>query len=498
MRPLWEHQDRGIAELRLALHSGSRRPMFQLPTGGGKTLTAAAIISSARAKGNRVTFVVPAIELIDQTVEALRNEGILDIGVMQADHESTDGTKPVQVASVQTLSRRGVPDTDMVIVDEAHRWFKILGTWMEDRPELLFIGLSATPWTKGLGRYYDRLVIAATAQELVAKGVLCPARVFAPSHPDLTGVKTAKNEAGEQDFVQSGLEKVMAPLVGDVVSTWLERGEDRPTLCFAVNRAHAKLLHDQFADAGVTTAYVDKDTSRLDRRKIRAAFHAGEVKVVCNVGVLTMGVDWDVRCIILARPTKSEMLFVQMVGRGMRRADGKDHLLLLDHTDTTLRLGFVTDIGYPALDDGVTRPPAEVEVRPPPKPRECLRCSCLCPPHVPDCPSCGFKPERAPMGFEWREGELVEIATPTDKRKANRTDDWPEKIAFIRQLRAYAIEKGIKVGWAGYKYKEKYGVMPNDPRVRNARPAAAVTAEVRSWIKSRQIAYAKSRERAEA
>ena len=87
-------------------------------------------------------------------------------------------------------------------------------------------------------------------------------------------------------------------------------------MCFAVNRVHANHLQQKFLAAGVQAGYVDAYTDRDERREIARQFHAGEIKVVCNVGVLTTGIDWDVRCIILARPTKSEMLFVQMIGRG--------------------------------------------------------------------------------------------------------------------------------------------------------------------------------------
>ena len=145
------------------------------------------------------------------------------------------------------------------------------------------------------------------------------------------------------------------PLVADIVETWLKHGVGRPTLCFAVNRAHAQHIADRFAEHGVRAGYVDCFTPANERTDIRNKFASGEYQIVCNVGVLTLGVDWDVRCIILARPTKSEMLYVQIIGRGLRTVEGKDHCLILDHSDTTLRLGFVTEIHHDELDDGKTR-----------------------------------------------------------------------------------------------------------------------------------------------
>ena len=139
---------------------------------------------------------------------------------------------------------------------------------------------------------------------------------------------------------------------------------------------------------------------------MREKFASGEYAVVCNVGVLTMGVDWDVRCIILARPTKSEMLFVQIIGRGLRPAKDKDYCLILDHSDTTSRLGFVTDIHHDELDNGDQKPGAA---------RERLGwpevggvCACLRPPTTNVCPNCGFeaKPVNKVLMLD---GELREL-----------------------------------------------------------------------------------------
>ena len=137
-------------------------------------------------KGKRVIFTVPALSLVEQTVEAFRNDGIHDIGVIQGTHAMTDLSRPVQVASVQTLERRQIPEADVVIIDECHRWFNSYGKWMMDPAwqNRVFIGLSATPFTRGLGQYFDDLIIAATTQDLIAARYLSPFRVYAPSHPD--------------------------------------------------------------------------------------------------------------------------------------------------------------------------------------------------------------------------------------------------------------------------------------------------------------------------
>jgi superfamily II DNA or RNA helicase len=200
MSELRPYQTTAIDLVWRAMAEGRRRPILMMATGAGKTKTAAEIIRRALAKGKRVIMTMPAIELIDQTVQALWNEGIRDVGVIQADHPMTDYSKPVQVASVQTLTRRKLPEADLVIVDEAHRAHKIIFQWMQQCPKLPFIGLSATPWTKGLGKHYDDLIIAATTQQLIREGCLSPFRVFAPSHPDLTGVRTVAGDYAEDEL----------------------------------------------------------------------------------------------------------------------------------------------------------------------------------------------------------------------------------------------------------------------------------------------------------
>lgn len=511
MSPLWPQQAQGLDDLRTALRQGSRRPMLQAPTGGGKTKIGAAIIGGALAKGRRVTFTVPRLELIDQTVRAFYDEGLRDVGVIQADHVMTAPERPVQVASIQTLARRPKPETDLVINDEAHMMFDFLAAWMAD-PEwaaVPFIGLSATPWSKGLGKVYDRLIISATTAGLIDDGRLTPFRVFAPSHPDLSGVGTVGTEYG-RDFNSKQLSKVMrAPtLVADVVDTWLAKAERRPTLVFAVDCIHAQALQAQFMEAGVRAGYMDAHTPKIDREAIRKAFAAGELEVVCNVGVLTTGVDWDVRCIVLARPTKSEILYTQIIGRGLRTVfppgfdpapasaaqrrraialGPKPDCLVLDHSDSTLTLGFVTDITYDALDDG--KPSAK---RPDIKskealPKECPQCHYVRAPKVSSCPSCGFTPEVATR-VRMRRGELVEMAPRTKTAEM----DFAAQRRFYRELLAHGLLKSKKPGWAAAMFKDRFGDWPGGWAT-DCTPASGLSPETSSWITSRNIAYAKRR-----
>lgn len=485
-RPLRPHQTRAITLVREALLSGKRRVVLQLPTGAGKTRTAAEIVNGVLERGKRVCFTVPAISLIDQTVEAFESEGIHQIGVIQADHPRRNYDHPVQVASVQTMTRRGVPDCDVVIVDECHLQHKVIPAWMKDEPGKIFIGLSATPWAKGMADHWQGLVIPVTMQGLIDDGYLAPFRVFAPSHPDLSGVATV---AG--DYNQGQLADVMneSRLVADVVETWLLRGEGRPTLVFAVDRAHASTIQREFAAAGVNMGYCDAYTDRIERQVLFDQMARGVLAGIVNVGTLTTGVDADVRCIVLARPTKSEMLFVQMIGRGLRTASGKDDCLILDHADNHARLGFVTDIHHPQLLGAADRKPVTRKEKGEPMPRECASCGVLKAPKVRECPACGFTPTRQ-SEIEFEEGQLVEVTRGAKKREVTMQD----KGAFYSQLLWIARERGRSTGWASHAYRDKFGVWP----VKEAKHVQPLPAshEVLAFVRAKDIRFAKRRAKA--
>jgi DNA repair protein RadD len=488
--PLRDHQQRAIDGLRASLATGHRRPLLQAPTGAGKTVIAAHLLAMMHERGKRLCFVVPSLSLVDQTFDRFVANGIPagDMGVMQGNHPWRRPGAPIQIATAQTLARRDLPDSDVVIVDEAHVRHKIIPEWMALDPQRIFIGLSATPWAVGMGKLYDDLVKPTSTAELIENGFLSRFKVFAPSHPDLTGIKTV---AGDYHEGELGERMSDAKLIGDIVETWLLKGRGRPTLAFCVTRAHAATLQQRFEAVGVACGYCDANTEREARDQLGRDLAAGKLEVIVNVGTLTTGVDWDVRCIILARPTKSEMLFVQIIGRGLRTAEGKDHCVILDHSDTHLRLGMVTDIDADVLDDG-TQTAKEARKRKPKLalPKECPSCAGLIPALVTECPCCGAAAPR-PMGPREGEGDLVEIGgrkVPTGSViDVLRTLPKAELHGMLVHV---AEARGKKLGWAAYAYKDVHGVWPRAKWAHPVPPDPLVL----SWLKHRAIRWAKAQE----
>lgn len=509
VRELRPHQQRAIDDLKASILAGRSRPVVQAPTGAGKTRLAAEIVNGARRKGKRLAFCVPALSLIEQTFRSFSADGVppADMGVIQGDHPWRRPHAPIQICSAQTLSRRDLPEVDIVVIDECHVRFKVYDGWIKGatsgRP--IFIGLSATPWSRGLGKLFDDLIRPTSIGELIEAGYLSPFRVFAPTHPDLEGVKIRNG-----DYAEEELSKRMdqPELVADVVNTWLAKAKGMPTLCFATGRAHAKNLHDRFASAGVRVAYVDANTPREERDEIGRRLGAGDLDVVCNIGCLTTGVDWDVRCISLCRPTKSDALMVQIIGRGLRTANGKDHCLILDHSDNHLRLGFVTDIEarHDELDTG--RDPKEAKKsqteRKDPLPKECTACGCLIPAIAPQCPSCGHT---VPLPqFREGEGQLIEMRpgeARTGPQQWRKRKGETSATALLRmgpaacwqQIRWVQEQRGRKRGWAARKFKDLIGDWPARS-IEHLEPVEACSLMV-SWIRSRDIAWARARRSAD-
>lgn len=510
---LRENQTDVLWKIADAYKAGKRSILVQAPTGFGKTVLAVRIINGALNKprklpdgGTRlqqIAMCVPSISLINQTFDKMLANDIREIGVIQADNPRTNLFMPVQICSVATLNKRGMlSEFDLVLIDETHIWFKYYEKWITrllENPSTLVIGLSATPWTRSLGKWYQEHVVAATLSELIGCGDLAPFRVYnSPRHikPDLSQVGMVAGEYNEGE-----LSVVMQedPLIADAVQTWKDLAQKRPTLVFCVDRAHAAKVASAYNAAGIRAGYIDMYTPTdpaegETRDEIGQKLKRGELDVVCNVDCLTIGVDWPwVSCVQLCRPTKSEMRYVQIIGRGLRTDDGKDDCLILDHSVTTENLGFVDDcydrmtaagLNEGKKDKDATRPKKET------LPKECGVCGMLRPPKAKKCPGCGFEPEPQ-SEVEFVSGELKEAVRDKKHKRANLPLD--ERQRWWSSLLAIAQERKYSKGWTFHKYKEWTGGIGPGNDMNQQLAATEAHYDVVSWVRSRNIAWAKSK-----
>lgn len=484
-----------VGRFRDATVAGHRRVLMVLPTGAGKTVVVARIIAEAVAACSRVLFLAHRRELIAQASQRLHAAGV-DHGIILADHPSRPG-EPVQVASIPTLHARAIrarsmemPPAELVIVDEAHHCRAATYRRItESYPDAIILGVTATPCRgdgRGLGGSYDVLLEGPSVAELTSDGYLVPARVYAPSQPDLTGVRTARG-----DYVEAELAARMntGQLVGDIVSTWLRLGDRRPTVVFAAGVPHSVHLRDEFRRAGVMAEHLDGSTPAAERDAILRSLAGGSIEVVVNAMVLTEG--WDsptVSCLVLARPTRQIGLYRQMVGRVLRPAPGKTEALILDHAGAIYAHGFPDEpIAWTLAPDRRAENAAHAArtAHRAPALTTCPECSAVRMQGAP-CPVCGWRPRPKPRAVDIVDGDLGEVDRQRRIQQHAHSED--ERHRFHRQLAAIAEERGYKAGWAAHKYREKFGQWPRARWVQPLPPDDAT----RAWVRSRQIAYAKS------
>lgn len=463
------YQIDALNRLRDGIRRGVKRQILMIATGGGKTSVAAEMITTAVGRGKRVLFLAHRRELIDQCSARL-DQFSIEHGVIMAGHRRYQPMLQVQIASVQTLVRREVkPRADLIVVDECHHaragsYQKILDCY----PTAPVVGLSATPWRmdgRGLGELFEEIVVGATTAELIKQGHLVPFTGFAYDAPDLSNV-----ERRGGDYDEHGLELVMGGvrLLGNIVGQWQAHAAGLRTVVFAVTVAHSKEIVERFRHAGVAAEHVDGETPTELRAAILERLRTGETTVVSNVGVLTEG--WDLpscEVCILARPTQSVGLYLQMVGRVLRPAPGKAVARIHDHA------GCIVQHGPPDYERDYSLD-ADVSVgkrksaKPPPM-RTCLGCFAIYTPELEACPACGFVDEKAR-----RPPQEIQEATaiPIEEIKApGRHAGEGTRRAVLRTLLATAQRKNYKAGWASYRFKAQFGDFPPKGWMRELAPA---------------------------
>lgn len=413
---------------------------------------------------------------------------------------------PVQVASIQTLHGRAirtakieVEPPDLIVVDECHHapartYQEILKAY----PNAKVLGLTATPERgdgRGLGSIFEKMVECPQVQPLIDLGFLVPTRHYAPATPDLAGVATRLG-----DYVSGQLERRMdqPKLVGDIVTQWHRLGENRRTVVFASGVQHSIHIRDEFVESGVKAAHIDGSTPKDERDEILRQLGTGEITVVSNCMVLTEGWDMpDVGCAVLARPTKKLGLYRQMIGRVLRPAPDLQDAIIIDHSGAVFRHGFAEDnvgwsLSHDKLAENVTHA-SRKEVREfgdRSRLVECTQCGAL---RVGGeaCRHCGFKPARLATFVATTDDDLA-LATRGGSRPISYTPEqrheWHRMLAGIQALRGYSPK------WARANYHEKFKCWPPHGAITPMSPSD----EVLSWVRSRQIAFAKSKERAAA
>ncbi len=350
-----------LRQVERALSPQNARVMMQLPTGGGKTIIAGHLLKGYLASGRKAVWLTHRKELAGQTRMMLRETcGVNARYVENPRRVRFQGPLPslgngVVILMAQTVGRRArnsnvwnrynrYTDNDLMIIDEAHHstadgYERAMKRW---RGRVL--GMTATPWRlserEGFDHLFDNLICGAQVSELQSGGSLCEARVLTPS-PE---ARVRGGEIGRiGDYTDAGIERANEGrniMTAGALEFWREHASDRQTIVYAVSVGHAQNLTQVFNDAGIPAGLMLGETPSSERAATIERFRAGALKVLVNVAVATEGFDLpDASCVVIARPTKSLALYLQMVGRGLRpKPDGGD-CLILDLAGNSLRHG---------------------------------------------------------------------------------------------------------------------------------------------------------------
>lgn len=339
---LRNYQIADLERLRQTYRDGFRAPLLVAPTGYGKTVLFCYVAASVAAKGKRVTILVHRSELIDQTVAALRKMG-LECGVIAAGYDE-NLLEPIQVASVMTLRNRLYrhKDPDLIIIDEAHHCTRN-NTWgaiIQHYGNAKRLGVTATPIRlsgEGLADTFDTMIIGPSTHELIDLGYLTKVRVYAPSQPDLTGVRRS---VGDYNLVELEDRIAKSNLTGDAITHYKKLAEGRKAIAFCVSVKHAQKVAESFNAAGYRAKSIDGSMDKRERKNILEEFKNGQVLVLTSCDLVSEGFDVPaIEVGISLRPTTSTGLWIQQVGRCIRPDEGKHAAIILDHAGNSYKHG---------------------------------------------------------------------------------------------------------------------------------------------------------------
>ena len=478
--------------LRQGFRDGHKNQLIMAPTGAGKTYLGHRIAHEALVKGRKVVFVCDRTTLINQTSKTADAYGLSAHGIVQANHWRRAVDMPYQIASAQTIAKRGYwPAADVVIIDEAHTQLKV---WVDfaQSSKAVCIGLSATPFSPGLGKIFTNLINATTMHALTQSGVLVPMRVLSCKRVDMTGAATSGGEWTDAAAEERGL-----GIVGDVVKEWITHGENRKTIVFGATIRHCQELAKQFLDAGVMAAVFTSETTAPERELLVKEYSKADssLRVLISVEALAKGFDVpDVGCVVDCRPLrKSLSTAIQMWGRGLRSSPEtrKKDCILLDHSGNIARFAEdFTSIFYDGLEALDMGEKLDKKIRRDDEDKESKGCpSCGYKPFAKRCMSCGFE-KQEPALQEAAAGVMEEVVMLGKKKLA---DDhrhlWEQLCSYARGHSTPDRQRGR----AWHLYQKITGKVPPAEFDFYSTPNAEITANVRNKIKSLDLAYVKAK-----
>lgn len=391
-----------FVERSLAALSKHGNTLGVAPTGAGKTIMLSAVTGKLIADTEAKACVLAHRDELTGQNRAKFGRVNPEVTTSVVDAGSKSWAGQVTFAMAPTLSRsaslKAMPRLDLLVIDEAHHavadsYRRIIDRVRDANPEAHIFGVTATPNRgdrKGLREVFDNVGDQVTLAELIASGHLVPPRTFVIDVGVQEKLRAVRKTASDYDM--GAVAEIMnrAPITDEVIRHWREKAGDRQTVVFCSTVAHAENVAEAFNDNGISAGVIHGDLGSETRRRILAAYAAGEIQVVVNVAVLTEG--WDhppTSCVVLLRPSSCKSTMIQMVGRGLRTVDPAEHPGIVK-TDC-----IVLDFGISSLTHGTLEQDVDLDGRDP-TPGEaptktCPECEAEIPLASRQCPICGYE-----------------------------------------------------------------------------------------------------------
>lgn len=449
------YQQRVVDDVISLLKQGKRRILIVVATGGGKTAIATELTKRCTKKGNSLFFICHRTELIDQTDATFRKSVIIPAYIQGG--RPSDVTNKTQIASINTLVRRldEYKPPKVVIWDEAHHiaaglWSKVF----ESYDKAVHIGLTATPVRldgKGLGDYFDSIVIGASTQWLIDNGYLVPFKYYAPSQINRKELKKSNG-----DYSKTALAKASfgSKIIGDNVEHYKKFAMGKRNLVFAMNVKHSKDIAERYNKEGIPVKHLDGTTPKDERKQAIKDFESGKLKVITNVDLFGEGYDLPaIEVVSLLRPTMSLALFLQWCGRGLRTCEEIDKKIctIFDHANNYEEHGFPNEDREWGLEAPKKRKNKENDAL---SIRRCPECFFAHRVSL-KCPSCGFVYGSDGESIIEIAGELVIVGSSDYKTaKQKQFEDAKTFKEFARSEVCKALSMHKAVGW----WRSKKGI----------------------------------------
>ena len=335
-----------------------RSIMLQMPTGTGKTRLFASISrdlfdwGAEHKKAVKILLLAHRIELIDQIDDHIGQKYNMAHALIVS--KSIEQKKySIQIGSVPTLIRRlsrwTDKDFDVIIIDEAHHvkadsYKRIL----KEFPRAKVLGVTATPYRMNGASFhpeFDDLIVSKPVLNFIKAHWLSEYEYYSirPNSRVQKEIDSITRFALDGDYLDAAMIDVMdkSEIRAGIVDSYERYARGKKGIVYTINREHNQHVCSRFVEHGYKAVAIDSETPPEERKKLVNDFKRGRIDIICNVNIFSEGFDCpDLEFVQLARPTKSLAMYLQQVGRGLRPAEGKDKLVILDNVGLYNRFGF--------------------------------------------------------------------------------------------------------------------------------------------------------------